>query len=70
MSGEGTGSGGKESWDYETFVRCYDEIAVERHSCSWTGAAKSDELRRIYEVTSPPTIRGFALASFMLDQEY
>lgn len=70
MSGEGTDSGEKEPWNYEAFVRCYKEIAIERHGYTWEGATEPDKLRRTYEVTSPLTIREFALAGFMLDQEY
>ncbi len=61
----------REPWDYEVFIRRYNEIARERTGWDFDRSGPSAEkLRGWYESTTLWTsLSDFALTRFQLDQE-
>jgi len=59
-----------EAWDYDAFVRHYDEIARERGGWVWPGEISAEKLQGWYGVGSVWTgLRDFARSRYQLDQE-
>lgn len=61
----------REGWDYEAFVRAYNEIAREHGGWDFDrGGPTEAQLRGWYESTSLWTsLRDFARTRFQLDQQ-
>ena len=63
---------GREAWDFEQFVRHYNEVAGERSGWMFDrgGALTEEKLRGWYESTSLwSSLLDFAQTRFQLDQE-
>lgn len=61
----------QEPWDIEKFIECYNEIAKERGGWYWDrNSGVTPLLKSWYEEMYWKTIRQFADARYMLDQEY
>lgn len=71
MAAEPDVAGPREPWDYEAFVRCYDEIAREHGGWMFDRAGPGPEkLRGWYESTSLwLSLCDFARTRFQLDQQ-
>ena len=61
----------RESWDYEQFVRHYNEIARERGGWNYDRDGPSPEKLQSWYDVGPiwSSLRDFALTRYQLDQE-
>jgi len=61
----------REAWDYEAFIRCYNEVA--RQHCGWDFdrlGPSPEKLRGWYESTTLwSSLCDFARTRFQLDQQ-
>lgn len=63
--------GEKEPWDFEAFVRCYNERAREFGGWNYDrSSAATPLLQSWYEEMHWKTIREFAEAHYMSEQQY
>ncbi|HET7699733.1 MAG TPA: hypothetical protein VFM06_02565 [Candidatus Limnocylindria bacterium] len=65
------GGAEREAWDYDVFVRHYDEIASELGGWMFDREGPSPEKLREWYETAPiwETLRDFARTRFQLDQQ-
>ena len=59
----------KERWDYEQFVLEYNDLAIEYFGWKYPDEINRDDLRAWYESGIDKTIKEFARARYMLDQQ-
>lgn len=67
---KGMNTGPREPWDYDLFVRHYNEIAKERGGWVWPKEISAEKLQGWYVDGSIwAGLRDFALTRYQLDQE-